>query len=82
MFSYSSLLDLNRMKIGIVGGTGGMGEGFALRWCLKHDIFIGSRDATKANEAAKQYMISAKENYGSSMTGNINGEANVRLSEI
>ena len=82
MFSYSSLLNLNRMKIGIVGGTGGMGEGFALRWCLKHDIFIGSRDATKANEAAKQYMISAKENYGSNMTGNINGEANVQLSEI
>ena len=53
MFSYSSLLNLNRMKIGIVGGTGGMGEGFALRWCLKHDIFIGSRDATKANEVCK-----------------------------
>ncbi len=53
MFSYLSLLDLNRMKIGIVGGTGGMGEGFALRWCLKHDIFIGSRDATRANEASK-----------------------------
>lgn len=82
MFSYPSLLDLNRMKIGIVGGTGGMGEGFALRWCLKHDIFIGSRDATRASEAAKQYMISAKEAYGGSMTGNISGEENVHLSEI
>jgi NADPH-dependent F420 reductase len=82
MFSYPSLLDLNRMKIGIVGGTGGMGEGFALRWCLKHDIFIGSRDATRASEAAKQYMISAREAYGGSMTGNISGEENVRLSEI
>jgi NADPH-dependent F420 reductase len=82
MFSYPSLLDLNRMKIGIVGGTGGMGEGFALRWSLKHDIFIGSRDATRASEAAKQYMISAREAYGGSMTGNISGEENVRLSEI
>ena len=82
MFSYSSLLDLNRMKIGIVGGTGGMGEGFALRWCVKHDIFIGSRDATRANEAAAQYMNSAKEAYGSNLTGSISGEENVRLSEF
>src|ERR671919_502933 len=82
MFSYLSLLDLHRMRIGIVGGTGGMGEGFALRWCLKHNIFIGSRDATRAGEAAKNYMISARETYGSNMTGNISGEENVRLSEI
>ena len=70
------------MKIGIVGGTGGMGEGFALRWCLKHDIFIGSRDATKANESAKQYMMSARGNYGSDMVGNISGSENVRLTEF
>lgn len=82
MFSYLSLLDLHMMRIGIVGGTGGMGEGFALRWCLKHDIFIGSRDATRASEAAKNYMISARETYGSNMSGNISGEENVRLSEI
>jgi len=82
MFSYLSLLDLDRMKIGIVGGTGGMGEGFALRWCLRHDIFIGSRDATRASEAAKNYMASARETYGSNITGNISGEENVRLSEI
>lgn len=82
MFSYSSLLDHNRMKIGIVGGTGGMGEGFALRWCVKHDIFIGSRDATRANEAAAQYMNSAKEAYGSNLTGSISGEENARLSEF
>jgi len=25
------------MKIGIIGGTGGMGKGFALRFCKKHD---------------------------------------------
>ena len=70
------------MKIGIIGGTGGMGEGFALRWCLRHDIFIGSRDATRAGEAAKNYMITAREAYGSNITGNISGEENVQLSEI
>ncbi|MGI0075527.1 MAG: NADPH-dependent F420 reductase, partial [Nitrosotalea sp.] len=26
------------MKIGIIGGTGGMGKGFALRWCENHDV--------------------------------------------
>lgn len=59
-----------------------MGEGFALRWCVKHDIFIGSRDATRANEAAAQYMNSAKEAYESNLTGSISGEENVRLSEF
>ena len=36
------------MKVGIIGGTGGMGKGFALRWSLNHDVIIGSRDATRA----------------------------------
>ena len=40
------------MKIGIVGGTGGMGEGFALRWCQNHDVILGSMEAQKAKEAA------------------------------
>lgn len=70
------------MKIGIVGGTGGMGEGFAQRWCLKHRVFIGSRDINKAKEAAKHYMSSANESYGSNITGDITGEENVQLSEI
>jgi 8-hydroxy-5-deazaflavin:NADPH oxidoreductase len=70
------------MKIGIVGGTGGMGEGFALRWCLKHEVLIGSRDAAKANEAAKQYMASAREHYGIEMSGNISGSENSRLGEF
>ena len=26
------------MIIGIIGGTGGMGKGFALRWCKKHEV--------------------------------------------
>lgn len=44
------------MKIGIVGGTGGMGEGFAMRWCVRHDVIVGSREAQKAKEAAANYM--------------------------
>lgn len=49
------------MKVGIIGGTGGMGKGFAIRWCSNHDILIGSRDATKASDAAREYVTLAKE---------------------
>lgn len=51
------------MKIGIIGGTGGMGKGFALRWCVNHDILIGSRDSTKAEEAAREYSTTATKEY-------------------
>jgi predicted dinucleotide-binding enzyme len=47
------------MKIGIVGGTGGMGEGFALRWVLNHEIIIGSRDKDRASSTAQTYMKTA-----------------------
>lgn len=48
------------MRIGIVGGTGGMGRGFAMRWCPKHDIMIGSRDAGRAQDSAREYLDAAK----------------------
>jgi len=41
------------MKIALVGGTGDIGTGFALRWAAKNEIIIGSRKAEKAEEAAK-----------------------------
>jgi len=40
------------MKIALVGGTGGIGTGFAVRWGQKHDIIIGSRNVDKARESA------------------------------
>jgi 8-hydroxy-5-deazaflavin:NADPH oxidoreductase len=69
------------MKIGIIGGTGGMGEGFALRWCFRHDIVVGSRDAQRAKEAAEMYRRVAQEAYGNSMTGSIIGEDNFTLAK-
>ena len=60
------------MKIGIVGGTGGMGEGFALRWCRKHDLVLGSRDARRAREAADNYTKAANQAYGN-IAGSITG---------
>ena len=43
------------MKIAILGGTGSIGEGFALRWASKHDIVVCSRDVDKAIKAADDY---------------------------
>lgn len=63
------------MKIGIIGGTGGMGKGFALRWCKNHEILIGSRDAQRASEAAAEYLQTAKQAFGS-INGKISGTDN------
>jgi len=69
------------MKIGIIGGTGGMGEGFALRWCQKHDIIVGSRDFQKAKEAADNYTNLAKQAYGGNISGSIAGDENFALAK-
>jgi len=68
------------MKIGIIGGTGGMGKGFALRWCINHDILIGSRDAGRASNSAQEYMELAKEAFGE-INGTITGGDNVSISK-
>ena len=68
------------MKIGIIGGTGGMGKGFAIRWCKNHDVLIGSRDATKATEAALEYSKNASELYGS-IKGTITGKDNLSVTK-
>ena len=41
------------MKIGIVGGTGDIGEGMALRLSPLYDIIVGSRDKEKAENVCK-----------------------------
>ncbi len=43
------------MKIAILGGTGDIGEGLALRLAHKHEIIVGSRDEIRAIEAADHY---------------------------
>ena len=62
------------MKIGIIGGTGGMGKGFAYRWCSNHDILIGSRDSSRATSVADEYGRAAKEMFGDicDISGNTN----------
>ena len=68
------------MKIGIIGGTGGMGKGFAFRWCKNHDIIIGSRDAERAASAATEYTSETVEAYGQ-INGTITGKDNISVAK-
>lgn len=44
------------MKIALVGGTGDIGTGFAVRWAANHEIIIGSRKADRAEEGANAVL--------------------------
>ncbi len=68
------------MKVGIIGGTGGMGKGFALRWSQNHNVLVGSRDAARASESAIEYTNLAKEAFGE-IKGTISGNDNVSVAK-
>lgn len=66
------------MKVGIIGGTGGMGEGFALRWCANHEIILGSRDKQKAQTVSENHMNNIKNSrYADKVKGTIRGSDNL-----
>jgi NADPH-dependent F420 reductase len=52
-----------------------MGKGFAIRWCINHDVLVGSRDASRAASSAEEYTKIAKEAYGQ-INGTISGNDN------
>jgi len=68
------------MKIGIIGGTGGMGKGFAFRFCKNHDIIIGSRDAERASNSASEYTNQVIEAY-EQIKGSITGKDNISVAK-
>ncbi|MFB6070401.1 MAG: NADPH-dependent F420 reductase [Halanaeroarchaeum sp.] len=45
------------MRIAILGGTGDIGEGLALRWAYDthHEVVVGSRDPERARSKAEEY---------------------------
>ncbi|MFB6309006.1 MAG: NADPH-dependent F420 reductase [Haloarculaceae archaeon] len=45
------------MRIALLGGTGDIGEGLALRWAYDstHEVVIGSREADRAENKAREY---------------------------
>jgi len=68
------------VKVGIIGGTGGMGKGFAIRWCVNHEILVGSRDASRAATSAEEYTKIAIEAYGK-INGTISGSDNASVAK-
>lgn len=66
------------MRIAIVGGTGDIGAGLALRWLrdTDHTIVIGSREADRAEAAVDRYRgrIRAR-GYDPDLTGTTNAAA-------
>lgn len=46
------------MRIGIIGGSGKLGRGLAMRWARAgHAVTIGSRDAQRAKDTARELSI-------------------------
>ena len=45
------------MRIALLGGTGDIGEGLALRWAYDthHEVVVGSRDPERARSKAEEY---------------------------
>lgn len=66
------------MKIAILGGTGDIGEGLALRLSQKHHIIIGSREESKAKEAADGYNKVLR---GRGLKADIEGMSNLDATE-
>ncbi|RZN16268.1 MAG: NADPH-dependent F420 reductase [Methanosarcinales archaeon] len=62
------------MRIAILGGTGNIGKGLALRWAYKHEIIIGSREQSKAEQMKESYEQILLEN--TTKTCNISGVKN------
>lgn len=73
------------MNIAILGGTGDIGKGLALRWALDtdHRIQIGSRDSARAEQAAKEYrqLLSEHDSSGE-IDGYENSEATARAEVV
>lgn len=68
------------MRLALLGGTGDIGEGLALRWAQQtdHEIVIGSRDAEKATRKAAEYRdLLAERGADCTIRGESNPEATV-----
>jgi hypothetical protein len=68
------------MKIAVLGGTGKEGSGLALRWAhAGHAVIIGSRDATRAQQAAEELNLVLGD--GGASTGLLSGMENLAASQ-
>lgn len=73
------------MEIALLGGTGDIGRGLALRWARDTDrgVVIGSRDADRAADAADEYATAlADRGVDADVTGTANAEAAARADVV
>jgi NADPH-dependent F420 reductase len=70
------------LRIGIVGGTGSMGRGLALRWALMHEVWLGSRQVQKADAVAQEYDRIARGFHEDRMKGMIRGALNSEVPRV
>jgi len=63
-------------KIALLGGTGKLGRGLALRWCPKRQVIIGSRFRPKAEVATQEVRRLVREkSHADNVRGMLNREA-------
>ncbi|WP_459192894.1 NADPH-dependent F420 reductase [Halosimplex sp. J119] len=73
------------MDIALLGGTGDIGEGLALRWAYDttHEVIIGSRDAERAENKAEEYVTELdSRGVEASVSGAENSEAAARANVV
>lgn len=72
------------MDIGLIGGTGDIGEGLGIRWAKNndHNIYVGSREEERAKRAAEKYRNKLSDELSNSqIEGYENSEA-IKKSEV
>jgi NADPH-dependent F420 reductase len=64
------------MKIALLGGTGDIGTGLAIRWARNHEVIVGSRSEEKAKADAAEYALKAASSYLEEVKGKVIGMKN------
>ena len=69
------------MEIALLGGTGDIGEGLALRWARDsdHSVIVGSRESDRAERKADEYYSALKE---AGVTPDVAGYSNETAAEL
>lgn len=72
------------MEIALLGGTGDIGEGLALRWArdTDHTVIVGSRDSDKAEKRANDYYSLLKESGVTPDVAGYSNETAAKLAEV
>lgn len=64
------------MKVGIIGGSGGLGGGLALRLARRNEVIVGSRDEERAKSVAKELEQMVQARFGGMAAGSVSGASN------